>query len=121
MESKELSQSQSTPNKIQLPNSTGVLVMGILSIVCFCCIPLGVISLVLGIISLILGNKALNLYTQNPELYTYDSYKNTKGGRVCGIIGLSLGGLWFLGLMLKISFITMILATIFSSIPWGNF
>ncbi|MFP4664018.1 MAG: CCC motif membrane protein [Bacteroidales bacterium] len=75
-----------------LPNSGGILAMGIISIVMFCCC-YGGISLILGIIALVLSSKANRLYMKNPELYTESSYKNMKAGRVTAIIGLSLAAL----------------------------
>ena len=58
-------QSLNTPqNQQALPNATGVLVLGILSIVfCFC---YGIIGITLGIIALIMGNKAIKLYLSAP-------------------------------------------------------
>ena len=107
-----------TQNQIQLTNATGVLVMGILSIVCFCCLAAGLIGIVLGILAIVLGNKALQEYAQAPEKYTEKSYKNTKAGRVCGIIGVSLGGLWIIGVLAYLSAIGWALGTIFSTLPW---
>lgn len=77
--------SQTAP--IALPNSGGILAMGIISIVF-----VGLIGLVLGIISVTMGSKALKEYNLNPSKYTVASYKNAKAGRICGIIGLSLLG-----------------------------
>ena len=77
-----------------LPNSTGVLVLGIISIVgCFC---YGILGVILGIIALALSAKSKSLYTANPSLYTESSYKNMKGGRVCALIGLILSSLYLI-------------------------
>ena len=76
-----------------LPNSTGVLVLGILSIALCCCY--GIVGIIMGVISLILANTANKLYMENPELYTESSYKNMKGGKICAIIGLCLSVLYF--------------------------
>ncbi len=77
-----------------LPNSTAVLVLGILSIVfCWC---YGVIGVILGIIALILAGKDLKLYKENPKLYSESSYKNLSAGKVTAIIGLVLSGLFLL-------------------------
>jgi magnesium-transporting ATPase (P-type) len=71
-----------------LPNSTAVLVLGILSIVfCFC---YGVPGLILGIIAVALGSKGMTLYNANPSSYSQASFNNLKAGRICGIIGLIL-------------------------------
>lgn len=70
----------------KLPNSTLILVFGILSIVTCCCY--GVIGLVLGIVALILASKATKVYAENPELYT--GFQNVKTGRILSIIGIVL-------------------------------
>jgi len=75
-----------------LPNSTGILVMGILSIVLCCCY--GIVGIILAIISLILAQKSKNLYLATPEIFTESSYKNMKAGKICAIIGLCLSCLY---------------------------
>ncbi|WP_340074799.1 CCC motif membrane protein [Leptobacterium sp. I13] len=72
--------------KQKLPNSTLILVFGIVSIVTCCCY--GVIGLIFGIIALVLGNKALKLYKENPE--AYEGFNNVKTGRILAIIGIVL-------------------------------
>lgn len=72
-----------------LPNSTASLVLGILSIVFFCCC-FGIFGVTLGIIGLVLGLKAVALYKQSPGVYTEASYKNANAGKICSIIGLTL-------------------------------
>lgn len=75
----------------QLPNSTGVLVLGILSIVmCWC---YGFLSVIMAIVALVLASSAEREYRQNPQAYTQASYKNLKAGKTCAIIGLCLSGL----------------------------
>lgn len=75
----------------QLPDSTAVLVLGILSILgAFC---YGVIGLILGIISVAMSSKPERLYRQEPNRYTSTSYSNMRAGKVCGIIGLCLSAL----------------------------
>lgn len=106
---------------IQVPNSSGILAMGILSIVCFCCLAAGVIGITLGILALVLGNKALKLYNENPSLYTETSFKNAKAGRVCGIIGLSIGAVWFVGILIYLSIIGWALGTVLTTMPWEMF
>ncbi|RRJ90958.1 DUF4190 domain-containing protein [Paenimyroides tangerinum] len=68
-----------------LPNSTPVLVMGILSILTCCCYGVGV---VLSIIGLVLASKDLKLYNANPSQYKSASTLNT--GKILCIIGLIL-------------------------------
>lgn len=77
-----------------LPNSIGALVLGILSIVfCWC---YGLLAVIMGIIAIVLANQGEKLYNVNPQAYTLSSFKNLKAGKVCGIIGLSLGALYII-------------------------
>lgn len=76
-----------------LPNATAVLVLGILSIVT--CWLWGVVGIVLGIIAVSMHGKDKALYKSNPTRYE-QSFKNSKAGFICGIIGLSLSALMFL-------------------------
>ena len=80
----------STPGT--LPNATAVLVLGIISIVG--CILYGVPGLICGIITLVLHKKDKALYLSNPEKYE-DSYKTSRAGYVCGVVGTSLSALFF--------------------------
>jgi len=88
--------------QISLPNSTPVLILGILSILSCCCY--GIPGLILGIIGLVLGNKDIKLYNANPNGYTISSYKNSKAGKVCSIIGLIFSALYLLVLVLFLIF-----------------
>ena len=72
--------------KQNLPNSTLILVMGILSIVGCCCY--GLPGLIFGIIAIVLGQKSTNIYKMNPENYT--GFENVKAGKIMGIIGVVL-------------------------------
>lgn len=72
-----------------LPNSTLILVFGILSIIGCCCY--GAVGIVFGIIALIMSKKATEIYNQNPDLYT--GYQNVKSGRIMAIIGIILSSL----------------------------
>ena len=104
MEENQTRQDQQSSNiqiKQNLPNATGALVLGILSIVfCFC---YGIIGITLGIIGLVMANKALKLYLAAPESYTESSYKNVKSGRTCSIIGLCLSSLYFVVVIIIIA------------------
>ena len=71
-----------------LPNSTTILVLGILSLIfCWC---YGFIGLVLGIIAVALSNGQRRLYLESPGEYTEDSYRNVNSGRTCGIIAICI-------------------------------
>ncbi len=85
-----------------LPNSAGVLVLGILSIV-FCWL-YGIPGLILGIIGLVMSNNAKKAYMANPQLYSQSSYNNMKAGRICAIIGTILSSLWFVYFIVLILF-----------------
>lgn len=76
---------------LPVPNSSSVLVLGILSIAfCWC---YGLMSIVLGIIALVLASAAEKEYKLNPPVYAVSSYKNLKAGKTCAVIGLCLAGL----------------------------
>lgn len=96
--------------KLQLPNSTAVLVLGIVSILsCWC---YGIIGIILGIIALILAAKDRRRYLIEPEVYTESSYKNLMAGRITAIIGLCISTLILLILLLAI------LSEFIDDIPW---
>jgi UPF0716 family protein affecting phage T7 exclusion len=83
--------------QIPLPNSTTVLVLGIVSLIgCFC---YGIPGIICSIIALVLSSKDNKLYAAQPGLYTPASYKNLKSGRICAIIGIALSVLYILLLL----------------------
>lgn len=76
-------------NKIDaLPDSTAILILGILSILGGFCY--GITGVFVGIIALVMANKPERLYRMEPNRYTVNSYNNLKAGKVCAIIGLCL-------------------------------
>jgi len=79
---------QNAQPPMSLPYSSAALVLGIISIVSFCCCSF--IGIVLGIIGIVLGNKSAALYQQSPGVYTESSFKNANAGKICSIIGLVL-------------------------------
>jgi hypothetical protein len=103
----------------QIPNSTAVLVLGIISLpVCFCYFLFGIPGLVLSIIALVLSNKARVVYEKNPSLYTQASYNNLKAGKICAIIGLAINGVCLIGMIIYIAFIATVFSSAFSSFPF---
>ena len=82
--------------KQTLPNSTLILVFGILSILGCCCY--GFFGIVFGIIAIVMSKKATELYLENPELYT--GYQNVKTGKILAIIGLILSALYLISLII---------------------
>jgi len=97
-----------------LPNSTAVLVLGIVSIVAVFC-TYGILGVALGIIGLVLAGNPIKLYNEHPEKFTEASFRNVKTGRICSIIGLSLGGLFIL---LGILAIIGIFGSFFAILPF---
>ncbi len=85
----------------KLPNSTLILILGILSIVGCCCY--GIPGLICGIIAVVLANKATNVYKLAPE--NYSDYGNVKAGKIMGIISIVLSILFIAYLVWVISFI----------------
>ncbi|MBL7822458.1 MAG: hypothetical protein JNK69_03540 [Saprospiraceae bacterium] len=74
--------------KISLPNSTAVLVLGICSIVFGCFF----IGLPLGIIGMVMASKGMKMHKENPTLY--EGYGSLNAGYIMSIIGTALSGLY---------------------------
>lgn len=85
-----------------LPNSTAVLVLGIISIVG--CLFYAIPGIVCGIIAMVLHKKDKQIYLTNPPMYEA-SFKNSKAGYVCAIIGLTLSILFIVFLVIYFVFI----------------
>lgn len=85
----------------KLPNATGVLILGIMSIP-MCCCTYGLVGLAVGIVALFLYNKDYKLYVAEPDAYTKGSFSNMKAGKICAIIGIIFSllmlliAVWFL-------------------------
>jgi len=73
----------------ELPNSTLILIFGILSIIGCCCY--GIVGLVFGIITMLMAQKATKIYNENPEMY--NGCQNVKTGKILAIIGIVLSAL----------------------------
>lgn len=82
-----------------LPNSSAILVLGIISIATACMY--GVPGLVCGIISLSLYKKDRLIYLGDPVGYAA-SFRNAHAGYICAIVGVSVSGLMILWLILAI-------------------
>lgn len=92
--------------KTSVPNSTGIMVLGILSLVfnfC-CCIPF--LSTILSIITILMAGSAEREYRNNPGMYSESSYSNIKTGKICAVIGIVLSliviVLYFMGTSMEI-------------------
>jgi hypothetical protein len=80
------------------PNSSAVLILGILSIaLCWC---YGLFSVVMAIVALVLASSGEREYRLNPSLYSVSSYKNLKAGKTCAIIGLCLAALSIISMII---------------------
>ena len=101
-----------------LPNSTAILVLGILSIAG--CWIQGIVGLTLGIIALVLAGKAKQLYNKNPKLYAESSVKNLNAGRICALIGTIISGLYVLLIIAALILLGATLSGLFSACPWEN-
>lgn len=82
-----------------LPNSTLILIFGILSLLSCCCY--GLPGLIFGIVALVMAKKAKETYLQNPELYS--GYGNVKTGRILAIIGIVLSVLYILAIVVYLA------------------
>ena len=74
--------------KQKLPGVNTALILGICSIVTFCCC-FGLPGIILGLIGLNKAKKVKSIYDENPELYIHSG--NIEAGRITSIIGLVLG------------------------------
>ena len=107
--------------KVPIPNSQGILILGIFSLVTsFCCGGIGFVGLILGIIAVAMSTKATEVYEQNPKVYTESSNKNVNAGKICGIIGICLNGLMIVVGIIYLLVAGAGLATFFSEFPWEN-
>lgn len=73
-----------------VPNATAALVLGI------CAIVICGLGPILGTIGLVLSGSGKKAYEANPSLYKEASFKNLKAGRICSLIGLILGSLFWI-------------------------
>ncbi|MDR1653113.1 MAG: DUF4190 domain-containing protein [Prevotellaceae bacterium] len=80
--------------KMELPNSKAILILGIVSIPTCCCY--GIVGIVCAIIALVMAKTANNLYQANPQDYLPSSYNNMNAGKICAIIGLALGAIFLI-------------------------
>jgi hypothetical protein len=107
------------PGNETLPNASAVLMLGILSLVLFCCCG-GFIGLVLSIIALVLGNKSMRQFESNTHNYSSASYNNVKAGRTCAIIGLILNAAMILFSIIRLIFMEVFLYKMTSWINSNN-
>ena len=107
--------------KVPIPNSQGILILGIFSLVTtICCGGIGFVGLVLGIIAVVMSSKAEQMYAENPVAYTEASYKNVNAERICGIIGIVVNGVLILAGIIYLLVVGVGLTAFFESFPWEN-
>ncbi len=94
-------QQYSQPVQQNLPNSTAVLILGILSIVLSCWY-FSLLGVILGIVAIVLAGRDITTYQAEPSKFTLSSYNNLKAGRTCAIIGLSVAVVFFVIMMMVI-------------------
>lgn len=97
-----------------LPNATAVLVLGIISIAT--CAAWGIPGIICGIISIMLHKKDKALYLTNPIKYE-NSFKTSKAGNTCGVIGLVLSACTLLFVVIYLIFIVSIFTSVVSNLP----
>ena len=108
--------------KVPIPQSQGILILGIFSLVtAFCCGGILFAGLILGIIAVVMSSKAIETYEQNPKAYTEASFKNVNGGRICGIIGIVVNGIIILFGLIYLFIAGAGLAAFFSNFPWEDY
>ena len=90
MENQPLGQNQQLQ---KLPNATGVLILGICSLVLGCFF----VGFICAIIGLALSKQPMMMYRQNPQLYY--NYGTLNAGRIMSIIGVVLGALSIIWLL----------------------
>ena len=107
--------------KVPIPNSQGILILGIFSLVTtFCCGGIGFVGIILGIIAVVMSSKAEQMYAANPAPYTESSYKNVNAGRICGIIGIVVNGVIIIAGIIYLIIAGAGLTTFLSTFPWEN-
>lgn len=79
----------------KVPNSVGVLTLGILSILSMCCCG-PFLGPILALIALLLVSKGKQAYAANPQNYKVSSFKNLKAGQIIAIIALVLCISWLI-------------------------
>jgi hypothetical protein len=108
--------------RVPVPNSQGILILGIFSLVTtVCCFGIGFVGLVLGIIAVVMSTKAIETYQQNPRVYTEGSFKNVNGGRICGIIGIVVNGVLIVFGIVYLIVVGAGLTALFSTFPWKDY
>ncbi len=86
-------------NKIRLPYSTAVLVLGISSIALCCCY--GIPGIATGIIALVLYQKDFATYSKNKD--QYDNFDSLRTGRTLSMIGITISAVYLIYLIVVLN------------------
>jgi hypothetical protein len=86
--------------QIPLPNSTLILILGIISIPLSCCYAIP--GLICSIIALVLARNENRAYEEKPMMYTESSYANMKTGRTCAMIALIFAIIAFVFILIMV-------------------
>lgn len=92
--------------QLPIPNATGALVLGILSIVFA-----GIVGIILGIIGLILSNNGMKAFEMDPSRYKQSSIGSLKAGRICSIIGICISILAIILIIFWIIFVVSMMGS----------
>ena len=102
----------------EMPNSTAVLVLGILSIVlCWC---YGVPGIVMGTIALVLSGQSGRLYNEHPDPALWIGYGNLKAGKICAIIGLCLSAMFLAFVLVEVFIKGTNFGDLYQNLEYGN-
>ncbi|MES2554895.1 MAG: CCC motif membrane protein [Bacteroidota bacterium] len=85
-----------------VPNASATLVLGIISIAT--CWLYGIPGIVCGIIALVLHKKDKMIHATDPQRYE-NSFKTSKAGFICAVIGTSLSAFWILYVVIMLVFV----------------
>ncbi|ASS48806.1 MAG: hypothetical protein A3D31_06310 [Candidatus Fluviicola riflensis] len=85
-----------------VPNASATLVLGIISIAT--CWLYGIPGIVCGIIALVLHKKDKMIHATDPQRYE-SSFKTSKAGFICAVIGTSLSAFWILYVIIMLVFV----------------
>jgi hypothetical protein len=96
----ETNHTDESPNiQKDLPYSTTILILGILSITLSW--SWGIPGLISGLLAIKLFRRSEWIYNQNPEQYNPAHFLNLKAGKLCSMVGLGLSGIVIFLLVVK--------------------
>lgn len=89
----------------ELPNAKAGFTLGLIGLIVsfICCCGISLIGLVLSIIGFVKSNGAIKLYEANPSSYDEAMYKKAKTGKILSIIGIIVGGIFFIIFLISLA------------------